>query len=197
MIKKIFLPSAVFFVQALLVLSGCASPRAVVKAGYDFSSIESVKVGRFTSDVNYSNSGSAAQNAFISQLLSKGYNVKVGRDAEADAIIRGSVTTYAPDKKYLVRTSDHNSYYTVYTNDITEISGSTMYDLGSAFGINEPNKIMASNATVGIYAYMEDSATGEIVWSNSYTYEGLDLTSALDGAVKYILRSLPVANSKK
>lgn len=197
MLKIILIP-AVFF----LILSGCASTRAVIKQDYDFSSVKSVRVGRFTSNGNYSNSGSAVQNAFISQLLSKGYNVKTGRNAETDAVIRGSVTTYIPDKKYLVRQSGDGRVYDgrdvyIYANDITEVGGGTMYDLGPAFGLNEPNKIMASNATVGVYAYMEDSATGEIVWAYSYTYEGLDLAAALDGAVKHILRSLPSSNLKK
>jgi hypothetical protein len=197
MIKKIFLP-AVFF----LVISACASHQAVIKPDYDFSSIRSVRVGRFTSNTDYSNSGSVVQNAFIRQLLAKGYNVKAGREAEADVIIRGSVTTYTPDKKYLIRLPEDDGfgrgmYPVIYTSDITEISGSTMYDLGPALGLNEPNKIMASNATVGIYAHMEDSLTGEIVWSDSYTYEGLNLESALDGAVKRILRSLPSLNNRR
>lgn len=197
--KKIFFP-AVFF----LVLAACASPRAVIKKDYDFASVKTVKVGSFAADAEYSNSGSAVQSAFIRQLLAKGYRVKVDRNAETDVIIEGSITTYAPDKKYLVRLPEEDRFHNrrdtryvqpvIYTSDITEISGSTMYDLGPAFGLGEPNKIMASNATVGVYAYMSDTKTGEIVWSDSYTYEGLDLSSALDGAVKYILRSLPTTN---
>jgi hypothetical protein len=192
--KKIFFP-AVFF----LILSACASPRAVIKKDYDFASVKTVRVERFAADAQYSNSGNAVQSAFIRQLLAKGYGVTV--DGNADAVICGSITTYAPDKKYLIRLPEEDRFHNkrdgryaqpvIYTSDITEISGSTMYDLGPAFGLNEPNKIMASNATVGIYAYMVDSATDEIVWSDSYTYEGLDLSSALDGAVRYILRSLP------
>lgn len=196
---KTMLIQAVFF----LVLYGCASPRAVIKQDYDFSSVQSVRVGRFTSSVDYSNSGSAVQNAFIRQLLAKGYNVKSGRDTETDVVIKGSVTTYIPDKKYLVRHESGGFYderdgnTMIFTDGVTEIGGSTVYDLGSAFGMNASNRIIASNATVGIYAYMEDSDTNEIVWSDSYTYEALDLSAALDGAVKYILRSLPAANSKK
>ncbi|MCL2144436.1 MAG: hypothetical protein FWH43_02950 [Endomicrobia bacterium] len=189
MIKKIFFP-AVFFI----VLSACASPRAVIKQDYDFSSVKTVRVGNFISETEYSNSGSSVQSAFIRQLLAKGYRVKVDANTQADVFIEGSVTSYVPDKKYLVRLAEEDrrhGRHAVYAGDITEISGSTMYDLGSAFGLGEPNKIMASNATVGIYAYMVDSDTDEIVWSDSYTYEGLDISSALEGAVKYILRSLP------
>ncbi|MDR2426146.1 MAG: hypothetical protein LBD46_03055 [Endomicrobium sp.] len=198
MIKKIFLMTAFF-----LVLQACATPTVIIKQDYDFASVRSVRVGKFVSNTDYSNSGSVVQNAFIRHLLAKGYNVKAGHDTQSDVIIRGSVTTYVPDKKYLIRLPEENNFYNrnsrhaytvIYASDITEISGSTMYDLGPALGLNEPNKIMASNATVGVYAYMEDSETGEIVWSDSYTYEGLDLSSTLEGAVKYVLRSLPVLN---
>jgi hypothetical protein len=201
MIKKLFVP-AVFFI----FLSSCASTRAVIKKDYDFESVKTVKVGAFASDAEYVNSGSTVQSSFIRQLLAQGYSVKVDPNSHADVTIEGSVMTYTPDKKYLVRMPDENRYRSrrdarhsqsvVYTSDITEISGSSMYDLGSAFGLGESNKIMASNATVGIYAYMVDNETGEIVWSDSYTYEGLDLASALDGAVKYILRSLPKTNMR-
>lgn len=202
MIKKIIFP-AVFF----LIMSSCASPGAVIKQGYDFRAVKSIRVGKFVPAADYSGSGGAVQNAFIRQLLAKGYNVKAGHDSEADVIIKGSVTAYVPDKKYLIMLSGEDGFHgrrdssrpypVIFTRDITEIGGSSMYDLGSAFGLREPNKIMSSNATVGVYAYMEDGATGEIVWSDSYTYEGLDLSSALDGAVRYILRSLPPRNSRK
>lgn len=199
MIKK-FAFMAVLF----LLASSCASNRAVIRPDYDFTAIKTVRVGNFASETVYDNSGSVVQNAFMKHLMAKGYRVVIDHSAQADAVIEGSLTTYQPDKKYLIRTPDTRNggrgkgrgrgHPAIYTNDVVEISGSNMYDLGTAFGLGENNKIMASNATVGIYAYMADAATGEIVWSDSYTYEGLDLSSALDGAVKYILRSIPKEN---
>ncbi len=193
MIKKVpFL--AVFFI----LFVSCASNRAVVRPDYDFASVKTVRVGKFSPDAMYPNSASAVQNAFMKNLLAKGYRIVADANSEADALIEGSVTTFQPDKKYLIRTPENDKrgrhQPVIYTNDVVEISGSNMYDLGTAFGLGEDNKIMASNATVGVYAYMVDAETGEVVWTDSYTYEGIDLSSALDGAVRYILRSLPREN---
>lgn len=133
MIKKILFP-AVFF----LVMCSCASPGAVVKQGYDFRAVKSIRVGKFVPNADYSGSGGAVQNAFIRQLLAKGYNVKAGHDSEADVIIKGSVTAYVPDKKYLIMLSEEDGFHgrrdpsrcypVVFTRDITEIGGSAMYD---------------------------------------------------------------------
>ncbi len=196
MIKK------VFFIAALaLFVSSCAVNRAVIRQDYNFAAIKTVRVGKFASETVYDNSGNVVQNAFMKNLMAKGYRVIIDPSVQADVVIEGSLTVYQPDKRYLVYTPDvkrmgrHNRRAPmIYTSDVIEISGSNMYDLGTAFGLGENNRIMASNATVGIYAYMTDNQTGEVVWSDSYTYEGLDLTSALDGAVKYILRSIPKEN---
>ncbi|MDR1695339.1 MAG: hypothetical protein LBR69_01715 [Endomicrobium sp.] len=197
MIKK-FSVLAVFF-----IFTSCAANRAVIRPDYDFSSVKTVMVGNFTSanDV-YGTSGSAVQSAFIKYLLARGYKVVTDGRAGADVLIEGSVTMFQPDKKYLVRGPDREYYWYggVYTSDIVEIGGSNVYDLGTAFGIDGENRIIASNATVGVYAYMTDFGTGEVVWSDSFTYEGLDLSSALDGVVKYIIKTLPsekVSQEKK
>ena len=198
-----------FAVVLFLFTPACVTNRAVVRSDYNFAAIKTVRVGNFASGTSDDNSGIIVQNAFMKHLMIKGYRVVVDPKLPADVLIEGSVTAFLPDKKYLIRgtdttrTSGHGrgrgqgrgrGYSSMYSNDVVEISGSNMYDLGTAFGLGGNSKIMASNATVGIYAYMTDSTTGEVVWSDSYTYEGLDLSSALDGAVKYILRSVPKEN---
>jgi hypothetical protein len=191
-IKKIFLLS-VFFV----LLSSCVVHRAVIKQDYNFAAVKTVCVGNFA-DAQYENSGVAVQSSFVKALMARGFNVVTGNKIKADVLIEGSLTTFQPDKKYLVRMPQyerrHRRHNIVYDNDIVEIGGSSMYDLGTAFGLGENNRIMVSNATVGINAYMVDTKTGEIVWSDSYTYEGLDLTAALNGAVRYIVRTIPMDN---
>ena len=187
MIKKLF-PLAVFFI----VLPACVSSRAVINHDFDFSSVRTVRVGNFTPDAQQLHSGSVVRNAFMRQLLAGGWTVIA--DGEADVLIEGAVTVFQPAQRYLVRTSDfdrNHRHPVIVTNDVVEISGSRMYDLGTAFGMGERNRIMASNATVGIFAHMTDLKTGKIVWSMSHTNEGLDLQAALDGAVRVILRTLP------
>lgn len=170
--------------------------RATIDPNYDFKKIETVRVGNFVSDSLYESSGGVVKNIFIKQLLENGYRVVLDEKADSDVTIEGSLTVFQPDKKYLIYSENNksgrvNHAPVIYTNNIVEIGGSNVYDLGTAFGFDGTNRVIASNATVGITAYMIDTVTGEIIWSDSYTYEGLDLSSALNGAVRYILKTLP------
>jgi TolB-like protein len=45
-------------------------------------------------------------------------------------------------------------------------------------------------ATVGIQAHLADASTHNIVWADSYSYEGLDLPSTLEAVVGALTRSL-------
>ncbi len=178
-----------------LFSSGCATPKGVYKAGYDFSAIKTVRVDALTSVANQPNSGAVAADEFMRQMLGRGYAVKMG-DGEADAILTGNVTEYQPNRRYLVQTDQgRGSRRRVAAQEPIELGGTSAYNLGTAFGLDQNHKIVVSNATVGVSAYLKDSRTGEILWSNSYTYEGLDLDAALEGTVRYLLNSWPVGKN--
>ncbi|MDD5020951.1 MAG: hypothetical protein PHR82_02300 [Endomicrobiaceae bacterium] len=173
----------------ILFVSSCASG-PVYKQDYDFSKIKTAYVESSQSSNN------AVLNAIIKQLMIKGFNVKTTDSVDVDIIVNCVVTEYQPSRKYLVRKPPEEHNHTrsardivIYNTDPIEISGSSVYDLGSAFGMDA--NIIASNATVGASLYIKDAKTGDIVWTNSYTYEGLDLSSAIDGVVRYILKSFP------
>lgn len=181
---------------ATIILAGmlfsCAYPRAAYKTGFDFSKIRTIGVGDFSSVGNEPNSGSVVANEFMRQLLSEGYSVKTADAQDADVIMVGNVNEYQPNRRYLINSGRGNGrQQIVVLQQPVELSGSTAYNLGTAFGLGEENKIIVSNATVGVSAYLKDAHTGEILWSNSYSYEGLDLNTALDGTVRYLLRTLP------
>ncbi|PKN01988.1 MAG: hypothetical protein CVU77_03375 [Elusimicrobia bacterium HGW-Elusimicrobia-1] len=185
--KNFTLP-AVFFTAAALV-AGCATPRANYKAGYDFSSVRKVYIEEFRSVAVFENSGSVVRDAFISEFLRAGYAV-TDDISSANAIVGGSVRTYNPEKRYLIMLQKPGEQRIVAQN-LTEIPGSNLYSFGSAFGLKEDNQIIVSNAVVGISAQMRDASTREIVWSNDYTYEGLDLSTALNGLVRYLVKTVP------
>ncbi|MHB9154807.1 MAG: hypothetical protein ACYC5N_03820 [Endomicrobiales bacterium] len=188
-------PFALAALCAALVplLFSCAVPRAAVKKGFDFSGIRTVRVGSFTSAVSLSNSGAVVANEFIRQLLASGYSVRNDAAGEADAVLEGNVTEYLPNQRYLMQNvrNDDPNVVVVQPQFPVEISGSHVYNLGTAFGPGEESQIIVSNATVGIAAYLKDARTGDILWSSSFTYEGLDLNTALEGTVRSLLRSWP------
>ena len=170
-----------------LFACGCASG-PVYKQDYDFSKAKTAYVD------SSQGANNAIVTAIIKQLMIKGFTVKTDEAANVDIIVNCSITEYQPAKKYLLRKppEDRNKSardIVIYNTDPIEISGSSVYDLGSAFGMDA--NIIASNATIGVSLYIKDAKNGEVVWTNSYTYEGLDLSSAIDGVVRYILKSFP------
>lgn len=175
-------------VSAVLI-SGCATPRASYKAGYNFSSIRRIYVEEFKSVTTFENSGAVVRDAFVSEFMRAGYSVTEDVSS-ADAIVGGSVRTYNPEKRYLIMLQKPGEQRIV-NQSLTEIPGSNLYSFGSAFGLKEDNQIIVSNAVVGISAALRDAGTREIVWSNDYTYEGLDISTALNGLVRYLIKTLP------
>jgi len=176
-----------------VILSGCVSAykRVPYKVGYDFKTIEKIYIEEFKPISNdmYSNSGSVVRDAFVLEFLRRGYKV-MSDAASADVIISGSVITYNPEKRYIIMLQKPGEKRLV-NQQLTEIPGSNVYSFGSAFGLKEDNQILVSNAIVGVSANMRDAKSGEIVWSNDFTYEGLDLSSALSGVVSYLVRTIP------
>jgi hypothetical protein len=187
--KQLYIPGI-----ALLfgLLAGCASPRAAYKAHFDFDHIRSVEVGSFTSAEYASHSGPAVAGEFMRQLLSAGYTVKTAPQAEGvDVVLGGSVIEYQPNRRYLVQNGGGNAgRQVVVVQPPVELGGNNTYNLGPVFGPDETTgHVIVSNATIGVSAHLKDAKTGEVLWSGMYTYEGLDLNTALEGAVRYLLRS--------
>ena len=56
--------------------------------------------------------------------------------------------------------------------------------------ITEGNKIEYSRAKVGIIFTMKDKLTGDLVWSNSYWYSGLELHKTVESCIKQGINQL-------
>ncbi|MBU2567387.1 MAG: hypothetical protein KJ967_01260 [Elusimicrobia bacterium] len=178
---------------AIFILSGCVShPRVAIKRGYDISKIKTIGLGRFTNFANYENSGDVARDEFARQLILMGFIVKQSEEG-VDAVLEGGISQFAPSKKYLFYAGEKQPGVTtqvVVSAPAIEISGSNVYYLGRAFGLRDESQILVSNATVGISARLIDTATNEIIWTNSFTYEGLDVQMAVENVVNFLVRSI-------
>jgi len=72
---------------------------------------------------------------------------------------------------------------------LTEISGSNVYNIGSAFGI--PNgEVVVTNATVAASVRLVEKRTGNIVWSSSFVYESLTSETAAGIVANYLITAL-------
>lgn len=196
------------FLSGLLFIQGCAERVAILR-GYDFTKIKKVAILDFSAADPVS--GKIVADEFARHFLAKGIEVsdrevvkkflaeespekdnylKRIRDSFGiEAIVRGTVTEYAPDQNYLVFLGTQNSTGVNIINPITPIGGKSVYGQGTAFGL--PNsQIITVNASIGVSVSLIDTLTAQVVWSNSYTYEGLDINTAVESLVTYLLKSL-------
>lgn len=177
-----------------LGLLSCA-PRVAIKSGYDFSRIKTilveVKSTGQTIDVN-----KIVANEFIRQLIQSGYSVRLYRSDEElppdSAILSATVMEFQPNRRYLIYEPGVSSTTLLATPTTLELGGNNVYTFNVA-GLSglENSRVVISNATIGISANLLDGVSGEVVWSNYYSYDGLDIGAALSGAVGYLVRSIP------
>ena len=169
-------------------LSSCVTSRAAFKHDYDFTGIRTIGMGMFQG--GDAGASELVKDAFIRQLIRSGYSVKQ-TTKDVDVIVRGSITEFLAPQRYLFYTQRDEGSTNINIGPRTlPISGSNVYNLGSAFGLKGDSQIMVSNATAGISAKLVDPETMEIIWSNSYTYEGIDIQAAVEGAVNFLVQSI-------
>lgn len=168
---------------------GCASTKTAVKKGFNFSSIKKIAVLKFSGS-----GGEAVANEFIRQFLASGVIVIDKSNTEnvdikslgVDAVISGNVVEFNPSNKLLV--FKEKGKITI-SDRAYPISGTTVLPTGSAFGLEDAN-VFSVSASVSVSAKMTDTATGEVVWSDSNSYEALDINTAVGLVVSSLKKSL-------
>jgi len=173
-----------------LFVFGCMSTRSVVKKNYNFSAIRKVAVLRFSGS-----GGDAVSNEFIRQFIESGisvidktdsFYVQDLRSLGVDAVVGGNVVEFNPASKLLVFKDKGNI---MITDRAVPISGTTVLPTVNAFGLEDAN-VFSVSASATISAKMLDASTGEVVWSDSGTYEGLDINTAIEIVITSFKRSL-------
>lgn len=176
----------------LSVFSGCTSAGTVVKKNYDFSNIKKIAVLRFTGD-----GGDAVSNEFMKQFLASSVDVVDRTDVEklsdsdiktlgVDAVVSGNVTEFNPSNKFLVFEEKGN---VVISNKAYRISGTTVLQSAPVLGMENAN-VYSVSASVSVSARIADTSLGEIVWSDSKSYEALDINTAIGSVVSSFRKSL-------
>lgn len=181
------------------IFSSCQSlPRSAAKSGFDFSKINTVEV---MTDKKLS--------AFVSkELLVQGISAVSSETLkEAEGILKVTVNREAPEKKYLIRPrkTQHQTVLAqasppAATSVITfieeeghppvEVVGGFPY-VSSALAGTGGETLVSSFAQVVLSGELIHGPTGDILWAGSYTYEGLDLETALEGAVRGLIQGIP------
>ena len=159
---------------SIFLAAGCAPHRVIVNPAFDFSKVHRISVASFDGP-----GGPAATDEFVKELLETGMEVTDAKHP-GDVVLKGSVTEYKPTMQLMVFLGND---YPVIT------SASQVTPEAAALGAHRP-QVASVIATVGIQAHLADASTQNIVWADSYSYEGLDLSTALGAVVRSLTRSL-------
>ncbi len=177
-----------------IIIFSCVTPRGTFYKGFDPQKLTVIAVGDFKPYGKETSSGEMIKNLMIEHLLKRGYTVKEKDADDVEYILVGSLTKFLPEKKYLVYVVT-DKQQVMLGGPLTEISGSYVYNVGSAFGI--PNsEVVATNSTVGVSVRLIEKSTGNVVWTSSFVYEALTVETAADVVVNYLITSLTGKKAK-
>lgn len=158
------------------MLSGCATTAGPVKkATYDFGRVKRVALGTFTGL-----GGTEVGREFVKQLLASGF-VVTDKPQTADAVLSGTVTDYRALNQMLVflGTATFPGPKDAPIEIVNPIvSGEAQTSEATALTLPK-TQMMMTTASVGVNAQLNDVKTGDLIWANSYSYEGLNMPSAI------------------
>lgn len=163
----------------LFLLTGCMSMPAV-RPGFNFSDYKKIGVTKFVSYGIYNaESGAAVADEVIRQLIKRNRSVieiptavtegsgmyrQFAEIHKVDAIVTGTVFKYVPDGEE-----------TIYFKD----------DKGKIM-----SEIFFKEAEVGVSIKLVDAVSGEIVWSDDYTYSGFEVDDTITTVIDVIMTRL-------
>ncbi|MEK7288185.1 MAG: hypothetical protein AAB091_06470 [Elusimicrobiota bacterium] len=198
--------SALSTLSALSALSSCSSlPRSAVKTGFDFTTIHAVEV-RAKDSIAPLISRELLQTGVSPLSSAKGAAVR------ADAVLKIATARENPERRYIIQTAKKKITSSVSTSRSGEETSNTVsfedepthaplevsgaYPYTQSFLASPESKIIATYAQVSLAGELVQSKTNEVLWAGAYAYEGVDLDSALEGAVRGLVRQIPIGANR-
>ena len=137
--------------------------------------------------------GREVTDEFVRELIRIGLEVT---DAQhpGDAVLAGTVTEYRPSSTLMVFLGKTTviapgGQPVVLNNPLVSPGGSQAVPENTAAGA--PHAQVASvSAVVGVAASLTEQASGKVLWSGNYSYEGLDVESAFQPVVAFMMQSM-------
>jgi hypothetical protein len=169
-----------------LLMSGCAGrPVNFTGPAFEASRVKQISVAAFGGP-----GGQAASDEFVRQLLGTGIGVTDAHHP-GNVLLEGTVSDYKANNQLMVFLGDDNPM----------ITPSAQGSPAEATLASHKSPMASVVASVGIQARLVENATHRIVWADSFTYEGLDLPTALNAVVgaltTSLARTLPQMNRPK
>jgi len=198
-IKKSVIYSCIFLFSCW---SGSQDP--AISSKYDFKTVGTLEIASIDDYPSALGSGDMVLSSISYNFLKYGYNVNtsdvnksmvtVGKSSKT--LLLSCIITEFTDSKMVVvpfRHEDRGYTKTVVTqsskddeeNKKSESSQSqTSTTTTHAGKIKEGERVTYSQSRVGIVLKMTDRDTGDLVWSNSYWYSGLEMQRTIESCVK-------------
>ena len=186
---------AIYFFLILLYSNSCSHAPAINEA-YDFSIVNTIKIDKISDYPNRPGSGQIMEdnlsfifmkNGFnVSQLNNKSRVINLNDKGEKNLSLSCTLTEYTDREQILIpyRVEHKWSIETIITqssesngdnqNAVATTSTTTTTDGGS---IQESRKLEYTQARVGMILKLKDEKTGLLVWTHSYWYSGIELSS--------------------
>ncbi len=199
MIKKI---NSIFLFLLFACWSGSGSP--AVQSKYDFSSVGILQINIIRDHSNMLGSGEMVLNSLTHNFLKYGYPVNELNDNLFEVEIdRGELSlelsciiTEFTDSEMIVVPYRHEDRG--YTKTVVQQSSDqdeekeksqssqsqTSTTTTHAGKVREGNRVEYTQSKVGVMLKMTDKDSGDMVWSNSYWYSGLELQRTIDLCIK-------------
>lgn len=189
------LKKAIYFFLILLYSNSCSHAPAVNEA-YDFRIVNTIKIDKISDYPKRPGSGQIMEDNLSFIFMKNGFNVSqlnnnstvinLNDKGEKNLSLSCTLTEYTDRETILIpyRVEDRGSIETIITqssesngddqNAIATTSTTTTTDGGS---IQESRKLEYTQARVGIILKLKDEETGLLVWTHSYWYSGIELSS--------------------
>jgi hypothetical protein len=167
--------------------TGCATPKVVAPAAYDFSKIHKISVTTFQGQ-----GGAVVADEFVKALLTTGIEVS---DAShpADAVLKGTVSDYKsanPLTVFLGNTSLLAAGGQTIAVDNAVVSNIESQSPAEAAAHIHGAQVISMVSSVNIYVSLIDPSTKNVLWGGSYSYEGLDLPETVQTVVGMAMLNL-------
>ena len=198
--------SSLFLYTFIFFNSNCTNPPAI-NDKYDFNSAKFIKIDKISDYLNFPGSGEIIEDNLSFIFMKNGFNVSqtynnstvISLNEQGINTLKLSctLTEYTDRETILIpyRVEDKGSIETIIshttdsekgtTNSITTTSTTTTNDGGS---IQETGKLEYTQARVGIILKIKDEKTGLLVWTHSYWYSGIELSSTAQICAKNSVR---------
>jgi len=176
---------------------GCATPAVVfVSPDYNAQEIKRVSVDGFSDAPGQPGSGAMMSDVFEKYLFNLHYEIVDSSQAQADAVITGSVTELTDTCEQTVMVDVPQEVTTPVYQDVVVQGRHGLRTVNEQVGIQTDvtdqsvpeTEVLPARA--GLSVRMVAAKTGELLWSGSGSADGMDISSAAEAAASKVTDAL-------